>query len=68
MRNKTKCGLRISNLCIWAKTYLRGRVRREELGLRRNKGFGGRSFSFLVSKLSRRKKEARVKSFKRFKV
>ena len=48
------------------KTYLRGRVRREELGLRRNQGLGGRSSPFLVSKLSKRKKEARASNDKRF--
>ena len=37
-------------------------------GLRRNQGFCGRSSPFLVSKGSRRKKEARAKGFKRFKV
>ena len=46
---KTKCGLRRAR--FWAKQFLETREReREELGLRRNQGFGGRSSPFLVSK------------------
>ena len=43
---KTKCGLRRAHFgqnLFW-------RQEREELGLRRNQGFGGRSSPFMVSK------------------
>ena len=44
---KTKCGLRRAH--FGKKTFLETR-KREEPGLRRNQGFGGRSSPFLVSK------------------
>ena len=47
MRIKTKCGLRRAHFgqnSFWSKSE------REELGLWRNRGFGGRSSPFMVSK------------------
>ena len=45
---KTKCGLRRAH--FGQNRFRRQEREREELGLRRNQGFGGRSSPFLVSK------------------
>ena len=48
MGMKTKCGLRRAH--FRQNRFWRQEREREEIGLRRNQGFGGRSSPFLVAK------------------